>query len=117
MLFVGEVVKPSGRGRTATWEGMAGTVTQEVEGKSVFVQWHNVAVEDELDCEELVSTNTFNKTVPHHVRVLNGSDEDEDDEDEDGEDGEDDNDDHDDHDDEEDEDEEASYDVMVRSTR
>jgi hypothetical protein len=45
MLFVGEVVKPSGRGRTATWEGMAGTVTR-VEGKSVFVQWHNVAVED-----------------------------------------------------------------------
>jgi hypothetical protein len=36
MLFVGEVVKPSGKGRTATWEGMVGTVTR-VEGTSVFV--------------------------------------------------------------------------------
>jgi hypothetical protein len=58
MFFVGEVVKPSGEGRTATWEGMVGTVTR-VEGKSVFVQWHNVAVEDELDFEELVSTGTY----------------------------------------------------------
>ena len=73
MFFVGEVVKPSGKGRTATWEGMVGTVTR-VDGKSVFVQWHNVAVEDELDFEELVSTGTFQRSVPHHARVLDGSD-------------------------------------------
>jgi hypothetical protein len=67
MFFVGEVVKPSGKGRTATWEGTVGTVTR-VEGKSVFVQWHNVAVEDELDFEEVVSTGTFQQRVPHHAR-------------------------------------------------
>jgi hypothetical protein len=79
---VGEVVKPSGRVRTATWEGMAGTVTR-VEGKSVFVQWHNVAVEDQLDFEEVFSTGTFQKRVPHHAVVLDGSD-DEDEEEDDG---------------------------------
>jgi hypothetical protein len=47
VFFVGEIGKPSGNGRTATWEGMVGTVTR-VEGKSVFVQWHYCAVEDEL---------------------------------------------------------------------
>ena len=73
MFFVGEVVKPSGKGRTATWEGMVGTVTR-VEGTAVFVQWHNVAVEDELDVEELVSTGTFQQRVPHHARMLDGSD-------------------------------------------
>jgi hypothetical protein len=73
MFMVGEVVKPSGKGRTATREGMVGTVTR-VDGKSVFVQWHNVAVEDELDSEELVSTGTFQKSVPHHARILDGSD-------------------------------------------
>ena len=60
MFLVGEVVKPSGKGRTATWEGMVGTVVR-VEGTSVFVQWHNVAVEDELGFEELVSTGTFTR--------------------------------------------------------
>ena len=53
--------------------GMVGTVTR-VEGTSVFVQWHNVAVEDELDFEEVVSTGTFPKSVPHHARVHDGSD-------------------------------------------
>ena len=40
----------------------------------MFVQWHNVAIEDEMDVEELVSTGTFQKKVPHHARVLHGSD-------------------------------------------
>jgi hypothetical protein len=105
---------------------MAGTVTR-VEGKSVFVQWHNVAVEDQLDFEEVFSTGTFQKRVPHHAVVLDGSDDDYEDEDDDNdddgsaEDGADDDgagsDDEDDEDDDDDEDEEASYDVMVRSTR
>lgn len=73
MFVVGEVVRPSGKGRTATWEGMAGTVTR-IDGASVFVQWHNCAVEDELDVEEVVSTGTFQTRVPHHARVLDGSD-------------------------------------------
>src|SRR5450631_3899628 len=72
MIFVGEVVKPSGKGRTATWEGMVGTVVR-VEGTSVFVQWHNVAVEEELEWAEVVSTGTFNQRVPHHARLLDGS--------------------------------------------
>jgi len=33
-------------------------------------RWHNVAVEDELECEEVVSTGTFQKSVPHHARAL-----------------------------------------------
>ena len=72
MFLVGEIVKPSGTGRTATWDGMVGTVVR-VEGTSVFVQWHNCAVEDELDFEEVVSTYTFTKQVPHHARVLDGT--------------------------------------------
>jgi hypothetical protein len=73
-----KVVKPSGKGRTATWDGMVGTVVR-FEGASVFVQWHNVAVEDERDCEELVSTGTSQKRVRNtqvsgspFVRCLNG---------------------------------------------
>jgi len=72
MFLVGEVVKPSGEGRTATWEGMVGTVVR-IEGASVFVQWHNVAVEDEMGVEELVATGAFQKRVPHHARMLDGS--------------------------------------------
>jgi hypothetical protein len=34
---------------------------------------HNVAAEDELDFEELVSTGAFQRSVPHHARVLDGS--------------------------------------------
>ena len=71
MFFVGEVVKPSGKGRTATWDGLVGTVVR-VEGTSVFVQWH-ITVEDELKVEELVSTGTFQQRVPHHARVLDGA--------------------------------------------
>ena len=41
MFFVGEVVKPSGKGRTATWEDMVGTVIR-VDGQSVFVQGHEL---------------------------------------------------------------------------
>lgn len=41
--------------------------------RRVFVQWHNVAVEDELELTEVGSTGTFQKTVPHHARVVDGS--------------------------------------------
>jgi hypothetical protein len=51
---------------------MIGTVVR-VERTSVFVQWHNVAVEDEMDSGELVSTGRFQKRVQHHARVLDGS--------------------------------------------
>ncbi len=73
MFFVGEVVKPSGTGRTATWEGMFGTVVR-MEGTSVFVQWHDCAVEDEMTTEELVSAGTVQRRVHHHARVLGGAD-------------------------------------------
>lgn len=72
MFFVGEVVKPSGKGRTATWDGMVGTVVR-VDGTSIFVQWHNVAVEDELDIGGS-GLGTFQKRVPHHALVLDISD-------------------------------------------
>ena len=53
---------------------LVGTVVR-LEGKSVFVQWHNVAVENEMEFGELVSTGTFQKRVPNLARVLDGSDE------------------------------------------
>jgi hypothetical protein len=78
MFFVGEVVTSSGKGRIATWDGMVGTVVR-VERTSVLVQWHNVAVEDEMDFGELVSTGTSQKRVRNtqvsgspFVRCLNG---------------------------------------------
>jgi hypothetical protein len=53
---------------------MCGTVTR-VSESSVFIQWHDCAVEDELDFDEIVSTGTFNRTIPHHARELDGSEE------------------------------------------
>jgi hypothetical protein len=53
-------------------KGWVGTVTR-VSEQSVFVRWHESAVEDELDCEEVVSTGAFQKRVPHHARALEGS--------------------------------------------
>src|SRR5438034_8970928 len=72
MFIVGEIVRASGRGRTATWENTCGTVTRVGE-RSVFVQWHNCAIEDELDFDEVISTGTFNRTVPNLERILDGS--------------------------------------------
>ena len=43
------------------------------DASSVFVQWHNSAVEDEMKPDELVSTHTFQRNVPHHARVLDGT--------------------------------------------
>ena len=51
-------VKPSGKGRTVDWPENLGTVTR-VTKASVFVQWHDCAVEDEMNFDELVSTGTF----------------------------------------------------------
>ena len=74
MFLVGEIVRPSGNGQTATWvEPLCGTVT-EVRKRTVVVQWHSVAVEDELDFDEVVSTGGFQRRVPHHARILDGSD-------------------------------------------
>jgi len=63
MFRVKEIVKPSGKGRTADWLEHPGTVTK-VTAESVFVQWHDCAVEDEMNFDELVSTGTFNDIVP-----------------------------------------------------
>jgi hypothetical protein len=38
--------------------------------ESVFVQWHDCAVEDEMNFDELVSTGTFNDIVPVVVAEL-----------------------------------------------
>jgi small-conductance mechanosensitive channel len=48
----GDRVTVSGRGRTAAWGQPAGTVTA-VRYRSVFVQWDNLAVEDQMLAEEL----------------------------------------------------------------
>ena len=69
MLRIKEIVNPSGKGRTADWPKHAGTVTR-VTAESVFVQWHDWAVEDEMSFDELVSTGTFNDIVPVVVAEL-----------------------------------------------
>ncbi len=71
MFFVGEVVKPSGKGRTSTWEGMVGPVVRvRVEGTSVFVQWHDCAVEDEMDAGELVLKRPKNAKLAGRSDIL-----------------------------------------------
>lgn len=69
MFRIKEIVKPSGKGRTADWTEHIGTVTR-VEKELVFVQWHDCAVEDEMKFDELVSTGTFNDIVPAVVAEL-----------------------------------------------
>ena len=63
MFRIKEIVKPSGKGRTADWPEHPGTVTK-VTAESVFVQWYDSAVEDEMSFEELVSTGTLSDIVP-----------------------------------------------------
>ena len=63
MFRIKEIVKPSGKGRTADWPEHLGTVTR-VTKESVFVQWHDCAVEDEMSLDELASTGTFDDDVP-----------------------------------------------------
>jgi hypothetical protein len=69
MFRIKEIVKPSGRGRTADWSKHIGTVTK-VMAESVFVQWHDCAIEDEMNFDEIVSTGTFNDIVPVVVAEL-----------------------------------------------
>jgi hypothetical protein len=69
MFQIKEIVKPSGKGRTAYWPEHIGTVTR-VTRESVFVQWHDCAIEDEMNFDELVTTGTFNDSVPVVVAKL-----------------------------------------------
>ena len=69
MFRIKEIVKPSGRGRTADWSKHIGTVTK-VMAESVFVQWHDCTVEDEINLDEIVSTGTFNVIVPAVVAEI-----------------------------------------------
>jgi hypothetical protein len=69
MFQVKEIVKPSGRGRTVDWPENIGTVIR-VTADSVFVQWHDCAVEDEMKFDELVSSGTFNDIIPVVVAEL-----------------------------------------------
>lgn len=62
MFKRGEVVKTSGRGRTARWGEMEGTVVR-VDGRAHFVQWHGIAVEEEMDADDLVSVGRFNQAM------------------------------------------------------
>jgi S-adenosylmethionine:tRNA ribosyltransferase-isomerase len=58
-----EIVKPSRKGQTAEWPAQIGTVSR-VTSESVFVQWHDCAVEDEMNFDEVVSAGTFADNVP-----------------------------------------------------
>jgi hypothetical protein len=69
MFQVKEIVKTSGKGRTADWPEHIGTVTR-VTKESVFVQWHKYAVEDEMSFDELISTRTRADKLPVVVAEL-----------------------------------------------
>jgi hypothetical protein len=69
MFSIKEIVKPSGKGRTADWPDNSGVVTR-VTQESVFVQWLDCAVEDEMKFDELTSTGTFADKVPIVVAEL-----------------------------------------------
>jgi hypothetical protein len=69
MFKVKEIIKTSGRGRTASWEEQTGTVTKVLES-TVLVQWHDSAVEDEMKFDELISTGEFTDQVPNNYRRL-----------------------------------------------
>jgi hypothetical protein len=49
----GTRVKTSGKGRTARWRTIAGTVTKR-RGSSVFVRWDGTSFEDQMDASEVV---------------------------------------------------------------
>lgn len=69
MFQVKEIVKPSGKGRTKDWPKNLGVVTR-VTQDSVFVQWQNCAVEDDLKFDEVISTGAFAEKVPNVVAEL-----------------------------------------------
>ena len=70
MFKIKEIVKPSGRGRTSSWEkDLRGTVTEVLE-TTVRVQWHDSAVGDEMECCELVSTSECAGKVAQIYREL-----------------------------------------------
>jgi hypothetical protein len=74
MLRIKEIVRRSGKGRTADWPEHVGTVTR-VTAESVFVQWHDYAVEDEMTFDELLSTDAFADDLPTVVATLPPSEE------------------------------------------
>lgn len=64
------IVRPSGLGRTATWpKTNEGTVVRTSKG-SIFVQWHETCVEDEMQPAELNDTGRINTEVPTGIKVL-----------------------------------------------
>lgn len=69
MFKVKEIVKTSGKGRTADWDEQIGTVTKVLEN-TVLVQWHKLAVVDEMEFDELVSTGEFVEQVLSNYRKL-----------------------------------------------
>lgn len=73
MFQIKEIVKTSGKGRTVNWPENVGTVTKVTE-ESVFVQWHDCALEDEMHFDELVSTGAFADKIPVVVAELPPSD-------------------------------------------
>jgi hypothetical protein len=71
MLQIKEGVKPSGKSRTGEWPQQAGTVTG-VTVESVFVQWHDCPVEDEMSFDELASIRCIGAKGAADVHVESG---------------------------------------------
>lgn len=73
MFQIGEIVKPSGLGRTGAWGEMFGIVT-EVSAEFVYVAWYGLEFEDEMRHFELVSTRQFADYIPDDLRFIRNSD-------------------------------------------
>lgn len=69
MFIVKEIVKTSGKGRTAGWGEQYGTVVKALEN-TALVQWRDSAVEDEMQFDELVSTGEFAPEIPQNYRRI-----------------------------------------------
>jgi hypothetical protein len=69
MYKVKGIVKTSGAGRTATWGAQYGTVVKVLEN-TALIQWHDSAVEDEMEFNELISTGEFAPQIPSNYRKL-----------------------------------------------
>jgi len=69
MFFVGEVVKPSGKGKNRDVEGMVGTVTL-VENASSINSSSTALSHCHLTNTDFPSTRVTVPTIPSHVAVL-----------------------------------------------
>lgn len=70
-LAIKDIVKPSGFGRTQTWDDKLRGTVRNIEKKtdSVFVVWHGTCVEDQMEPDEVIKVGK-NTEIPSPWKVL-----------------------------------------------